>query len=90
LLSQDRTFFAAVVQPFLRNKLQKTFLDKWFLGHDLSVSAGCAFECCVCWLLYVWLLARCIVCPALHNRFVANFVHRAHPRHSRRRACSPS
>src|SRR5204863_2468279 len=28
--------FAAVVKPFLANKLEKTFLDHWLLGDDLS------------------------------------------------------
>ncbi|MEM7231463.1 MAG: hypothetical protein AAF517_04785, partial [Planctomycetota bacterium] len=36
LYRKDPEFFAAVVQPYLRNKLDKTFLDLWLLGEDLT------------------------------------------------------
>ncbi|MFK7984868.1 MAG: hypothetical protein AB8I08_02480 [Sandaracinaceae bacterium] len=36
LYFKDRGFFDAVVHPYLRNKLQKTFLDRYLLGDDLS------------------------------------------------------
>ena len=36
LYHKDRPFFTAVVAPHLRNKLQKTFIDQWLLGDDLS------------------------------------------------------
>ncbi|MBL8755674.1 MAG: hypothetical protein JNK15_20430, partial [Planctomycetes bacterium] len=36
LLKKDPQFFAAVVQPFLQQKLDKTFLDQWLLGFDLT------------------------------------------------------
>ncbi|HEX6812614.1 MAG TPA: hypothetical protein VF384_13390, partial [Planctomycetota bacterium] len=35
LHAKDPEFFAAVVKPFLVNKLDKTFLDHWLLGDDL-------------------------------------------------------
>ena len=33
---KDKPFFDQVVVPFLRNKKEKTFLDHFFLGNDLS------------------------------------------------------
>ena len=36
LSRKDPTFFAEVVQPYLRNKLHKTFLDRYLLDEDLS------------------------------------------------------
>jgi hypothetical protein len=36
LWRKDRTFFDAVVRPYLANKLQKTFIDQWLLHHDLT------------------------------------------------------
>ena len=36
LLFKDPAFFRRVVAPFLTNKLQKTFVDAFLLGHDLS------------------------------------------------------
>jgi len=36
LYRKDRAFFDAVVGPLLRNKRDKTFLDHWLLGDDLS------------------------------------------------------
>jgi len=36
LFRKDPQFFAAVVQPFLADKLDKTFLDHWLLGDDLA------------------------------------------------------
>ncbi len=36
LRQKDPAFFAAEVQPFLTNKLHKTFLDQWLLGTDLT------------------------------------------------------
>ena len=35
LRQKDPEFFRAIVEPFLRNKLQKTFLDHWLLDSDL-------------------------------------------------------
>ncbi len=35
LHEKDPEFFAAVVKPFLAQKLDKTFLDHWLLGDDL-------------------------------------------------------
>ncbi|MCA8976603.1 MAG: hypothetical protein KDC98_17920 [Planctomycetes bacterium] len=35
LYQKDRAFFDAVVRPFLGNKLNKTFLDRWLLGDDV-------------------------------------------------------
>jgi hypothetical protein len=35
LSRKDPAFFAAVVQPYLRNKKDKTFMDEWLLGGDL-------------------------------------------------------
>ncbi|MCR9244733.1 MAG: hypothetical protein NXI31_06860 [bacterium] len=32
---KDREFFDAVIRPFLRQKMHKTFLDHWLLGNDL-------------------------------------------------------
>jgi hypothetical protein len=36
LYRKDPEFFAAVIKPYLANKKDKTFLDKWLLGADLS------------------------------------------------------
>jgi hypothetical protein len=36
LLKKDPEFFKTVVQPFLANKKDKTFLDQWLLEADLS------------------------------------------------------
>jgi hypothetical protein len=36
LWHKDRPFFDAIVRPYLANKLQKTFLDLWLLGEDLT------------------------------------------------------
>ncbi len=36
LSRKDPDFFAKVVQPYLRNKKEKTFLDEWLLETDLS------------------------------------------------------
>jgi len=36
LLKKDPAFFEAVVQPYLANKKDKTFLDHWLLGHELQ------------------------------------------------------
>ena len=36
LYQKDPAFFGEVVRPFLANKLEKTFLDHWLLGDDLS------------------------------------------------------
>ena len=36
LSRKDPAFFAAVIKPYLRNKKDKTFLDHWLLGDDLS------------------------------------------------------
>jgi hypothetical protein len=36
LARKDPGFFAAVVAPHLRNKLQKGFIDHWLLGDDLG------------------------------------------------------
>ncbi|NQU24829.1 MAG: hypothetical protein HQ567_26400 [Candidatus Nealsonbacteria bacterium] len=33
---KDPDFFKAAVQPYLRNKKDKTFLDRWLLGDDLA------------------------------------------------------
>lgn len=35
LSRKDPEFFRAVVEPYLRNKKEKTFLDDWLLGNDL-------------------------------------------------------
>ena len=35
LAKKDPEFFKAVVQPYLANKKDKTFLDHWLLGNDL-------------------------------------------------------
>lgn len=34
--AKDPQFFEEIVAPHLRNKKDTTFLDKWFLGYDLS------------------------------------------------------
>ncbi len=36
LYHKDPEFFEAVVQPYLKNKLDPTYLDHWLLGDDLS------------------------------------------------------
>jgi len=36
LRTKDRAFFDAVVRPYLENKAQRTFMDDWLLGADLS------------------------------------------------------
>ena len=36
LWHKDRAFFDAVVRPFVLQKLDKTFLDHWLLGDDLT------------------------------------------------------
>jgi hypothetical protein len=36
LYHKDRAFFDSVVLPFLKNKKDKTFMDQWLIGGDLS------------------------------------------------------
>ena len=36
LFSKDRPFFDTVIRPFLENKRDKQFIDRWLLGRDLS------------------------------------------------------
>ncbi|OWK44511.1 hypothetical protein [Fimbriiglobus ruber] len=36
LLKKDPAFFTAVVKPYLANKKDKTFLDRWFLADDVG------------------------------------------------------
>ncbi|EKD81902.1 MAG: hypothetical protein ACD_39C01580G0001, partial [uncultured bacterium] len=36
IYQKDRKFFDAVVKPYIANKRDKTFLDKWLLGLDLN------------------------------------------------------
>jgi len=36
LFEKDPEFFASVVRPYLQNKKDKTFLDGWLIGEDLS------------------------------------------------------
>lgn len=36
LYRKDPEFFTAVIKPYLANKKDKTFVDKWLLGDDLS------------------------------------------------------
>ena len=36
LFRKDPAFFEAVVLPYLKNKKDKTFLDRWFVGEDLG------------------------------------------------------
>lgn len=36
LSKKDPAFFKAVILPYLRNKKEKTFLDRWLLGDDLA------------------------------------------------------
>ena len=36
LYHKDRDFFNAVIQPYLANKKDKTFVDEWLLGDDLA------------------------------------------------------
>lgn len=33
---KDKKFFDQIVEPYLRNKKEKTFFDHWFLGEDLQ------------------------------------------------------
>ncbi|GIW95588.1 MAG: hypothetical protein KatS3mg110_3629 [Pirellulaceae bacterium] len=39
LAIHDKEFFNSVVKPFLKNKKEKQFLDKWLLGEDVSYYA---------------------------------------------------
>ncbi|RLJ01809.1 MAG: hypothetical protein DRP11_03850, partial [Candidatus Aenigmatarchaeota archaeon] len=36
IYKKDKKFFQKVVKPYLKNKFQKTFVDKYLLGEDLS------------------------------------------------------
>ncbi len=36
LYHKDPKFFAAVIAPYLKNKKDKTFMDRWLLGDDLK------------------------------------------------------
>lgn len=36
LYHKDRDFFDRIVLPYLRNKLEKRFIDQWLLGEDVS------------------------------------------------------
>jgi len=36
LYKKDRAFFDKAIQPYLKNKKDKTFLDYWLIGDDLS------------------------------------------------------
>eukprot|EP01102_Stenamoeba_stenopodia_P015972 TRINITY_DN5520_c0_g2_i1.p1 TRINITY_DN5520_c0_g2~~TRINITY_DN5520_c0_g2_i1.p1 ORF type:complete len:1028 (+),score=230.10 TRINITY_DN5520_c0_g2_i1:400-3084(+) len=36
LYKHDRSFFSSHITPYLKNKTEKTFLDKWFLGESLQ------------------------------------------------------
>jgi hypothetical protein len=36
LFYKDKPFFDAIVKPYLANKKDKTFLDQWLLGEDLT------------------------------------------------------
>ena len=36
LFRKDRPFFEAVIRPFLENKRDKQFVDRWLLGRDLG------------------------------------------------------
>jgi len=36
IYNKDQGFFESAVKPYLRNKVQKTFMDQWFLGYDLT------------------------------------------------------
>ena len=36
LYHKDREFFGTVIQPYLKNKKEKQFLDRWLLGDDVS------------------------------------------------------
>ena len=40
LYHKDRTFFNDVIRPYISNKKDKTFMDHWLLGHDLSSYAS--------------------------------------------------
>ncbi len=35
LFRHDKAFFAKVIKPYIANKYEKTFLDRWLLGEDL-------------------------------------------------------
>jgi hypothetical protein len=36
ILKKDRIFFHETVRPYLANKMDKTFMDRWLLGDDLT------------------------------------------------------
>jgi hypothetical protein len=36
IFNKDKAFFESVVKPYLMNKKDKTFLDHWLLGNDVS------------------------------------------------------
>lgn len=36
LYQKDRSFFDKVIKPYIANKRDKTFMDKWLLGNNLS------------------------------------------------------
>jgi hypothetical protein len=36
LYFKDKTFFTTVIAPYIKNKVQKQFIDHWLLGSDLS------------------------------------------------------
>ncbi|MFT4841834.1 MAG: hypothetical protein ACJA0V_001396 [Planctomycetota bacterium] len=36
LFAKDRPFFDRVIEPYLQNKIDKTFLDRWLLRQDLT------------------------------------------------------
>lgn len=36
LFAKDRRFFDRVIEPYLQNKIDKTFLDRWLLRQDLT------------------------------------------------------
>jgi hypothetical protein len=36
LYRKDPAFFAKVIEPYLKNKKDKTFMDHWLLGNDIS------------------------------------------------------
>ncbi|MCX7004811.1 MAG: hypothetical protein NTV22_16270 [bacterium] len=54
LYHKDRAFFDAVVKPYLRNKKDKTFMDRWLLEEDLA-----AF--CQPWAYSQLNIAECIL-----------------------------
>ncbi len=37
LFKKDRNFFTKVIKPYLANKKEKTFMDRWLLDDDLSL-----------------------------------------------------